>query len=121
MFYQTTLGRAERLFPNRLAVIAGEQRLTFTELSQRVRSLRAGLHERGFRPGDRLALHLPNCLEFLELVYACTALGVLVVPLNIRLAGVEIEQILRGLLLRALGEREVGQQRELRFVIDRVP
>lgn len=95
MFYQTTLGRAERLFPDGLAVIAGEQRLTFAELSQRVRRLRAGLHEQGFRPGDRLAMLLPNCLEFLELVYACTALGVLVVPINTRLAAAEIEQILR--------------------------
>lgn len=102
MFYQTTLGRAERLFPHRLAVIAGEQRLTFTELAQRVRSLRAGLHEQGFRPGDRLALLLPNCLEFLELVYACTALDVLVVPLNTRLASVEIEQILRDCQPRGL-------------------
>ena len=44
--------------------------------------------------GDRLAILLPNGPEYIELVYACSWLGVIVVPINTRLAPVEIDRVL---------------------------
>jgi acyl-CoA synthetase (AMP-forming)/AMP-acid ligase II len=37
---------------------------------------------------------MPNGADYLELVYACVRLGVIVVPLNVRLSVVEIDRIL---------------------------
>ena len=42
----------------------------------------AALTARGLTRGDRLALYLPNRLEYLDLFLAATRLGVIVVPIN---------------------------------------
>lgn len=94
MFFQQTLGRGLRLFPNATALIDGEQRLSFVELDSSVRRLAAGLRELGLSPGDRLAALLPNGREFLELTFACAYLGLVFVPLNTRLAVAELDSIL---------------------------
>src|SRR4029079_14636953 len=47
-----------------------------------------------FKAGDRLALLLPNELEFIELVYACAWLGLIVVSLNTRISEKEIDHVL---------------------------
>jgi long-chain acyl-CoA synthetase len=68
--------------------------VTFRELHDRVAGLAAELFRRGFEAGDRLALLLPNGPEYIELVYACSWLGVIIVPLNTRLSAVEIDRVL---------------------------
>jgi long-chain acyl-CoA synthetase len=68
--------------------------LTFRELNDRVTGLVGALIRAGIGPGDRLALLLPNGPEYIELVYACSWLGVIAVPINIRLAVVEIDHVL---------------------------
>jgi len=95
MLYAHTLGRAVRYYPDRAAFVDVDRRLSFAELAARVDRLAAELVVRGFLPGDRLALLLPNCLEYIELVYACCRLGVIVVPLNVRYAVPEIDEVLR--------------------------
>jgi long-chain acyl-CoA synthetase len=52
------------------------------------------LSKLGFRVGDRLGLLLPNGPEYIQLVYACSLLGVIVVPLNTRLSLAEIDRVL---------------------------
>jgi long-chain acyl-CoA synthetase len=42
----------------------------------------AGLVRLGVRPGDRVALHLPNCPQFLIAYYGTLAAGAVVVPFN---------------------------------------
>ena len=73
---------------------SGAKRLTFRELNDRVGSIAATLKKQGFGVGDRLAIFLPNESEYIELVYACAWLGVIVVPLNTRLTAPEIDHIL---------------------------
>ncbi|HST12381.1 MAG TPA: AMP-binding protein, partial [Terriglobales bacterium] len=48
----------------------------------------------GFGAGDRLAFLLPNGPEYIELVYACSWLGLIAVPVNTRLSVVEIDRVL---------------------------
>jgi acyl-CoA synthetase (AMP-forming)/AMP-acid ligase II len=88
------LDRAARYFPERLAVSSGATRLTFGELHRRVARVAATLSRHGLAAGDRLALLLPNEVDYLELVYACAWLGVIVVPLNTRFSAVEIDRVL---------------------------
>ena len=85
-----SLGRALRYFPEWTAFSGS----TFRQLNQRVGSIAASLRSRGFGVGDRLALLLPNGPDYIELVYACSWLGVIVVPLNTRLSQVEIDRVL---------------------------
>ena len=54
----------------------------------------AALSQRGISRGDRLALLLPNGPEYIQLIYACSWLGVIVVPINTRLSVVEIDHVL---------------------------
>jgi len=94
MIYTHSLGRARRYHPERAALYSGGTLLTFREISERVARIAAALLKHGFRVGDRLALLLPNGPEYIELVYACSWLGVIAVPLNTRLSAVEIDRVL---------------------------
>ena len=94
MIHAHSLGRAARYYPERLALASEARRSTFRELHDRVAGIAAALSRCGFATGDRLALLVPNEAEYLELVYACAWLGVIVVPLNTRLSSPEIDRIL---------------------------
>jgi fatty-acyl-CoA synthase len=94
MIHAHTLGRAARYYPEQTALSSGGTRPTFRELHDRVAGIAAALGKHGFRAGDRLALLLPNELDYLELVYACAWLGLIAVPVNTRLSITEIDHII---------------------------
>jgi len=94
LIYVHSLGRASRFYADRTALAPGGARQTFRELHERVQGIAAALSKLGFRVGDRLGLLLPNGPEYIQLVYACSLLGVIVVPLNTRLSLAEIDRVL---------------------------
>jgi long-chain acyl-CoA synthetase len=94
MIHDHSLDRAARNYPQRLALISGDLRLTFSDLRDRVQRIASFLVTLGLQAGDRVAVLLPNEGEYLETVYACAWLGVIVVPLNTRLSVTEIDHIL---------------------------
>ncbi len=94
MIYVHSIGRAARYYPNLVALSVRGKRLTFLELHQRIERIAAALHQLGFRAGDRLAILLPNESEYLELIYACSRLGIIVVPLNTRYSAQELDHVL---------------------------
>src|SRR5258708_26419570 len=94
MIYVHSLGRAARYFPERTALAVNGKRSTFRELHARVGRIAAALTKHGLKAGDRLAILLPNELDYIQLVYACAWLGVTAVPLNTRLSVKEIDGIL---------------------------
>ena len=94
MIYVHSLGRASLYYPQRKALAPGGTCLSFAELEHRVAEVAAALSRQGFQVGDRLAFLLPNGPEYIELVYACSRLGVIAVPLNTRLSAVEIDRVL---------------------------
>src|SRR5580704_13744501 len=94
MLYVHSIGRAVRYYPEQPAVSEGGVTLTFLQLHERVKNLAAALTNAGFKKGDRLAILLPNAPEYIELVYACSWLGVIAVPINTRLSVVEIDHVL---------------------------
>jgi len=77
-----------------VALAPDGNRITFGQLHRRVGDIAAALSKEGFGVGDRLAFLLPNGPEYIELVYACSRLGVIAVPLNTRLSTVEIDRVL---------------------------
>jgi len=94
MIYVHSLGRASRYYSERPALALSGERLSFSRVEDRVKTIAAALHAHGFKVGDRLAILLPNMPEYIELVYACSWLGVIAVPLNTRLSLAEIDRVL---------------------------
>jgi len=94
MMHTHSLDRAARYYPDRTALGSGGKHSTFRQLHERVAGIAAALSGHGFERGDRLALLLPNEPEYLELIYACSWLGVTAVPVNARLSVAEIDRIL---------------------------
>ncbi len=94
MIYVHSLSRASRYYSAGTALAPGDARLSFSELETRVKGIAAALSAHGFSAGDRLALLLPNSPEYIELVYACSWLGVIAVPINTRLSLAEIDRVL---------------------------
>jgi fatty-acyl-CoA synthase len=95
------LGEAETL-PGLLAELAtaapalhfGERTITFAELEARAAAVAGGLDAMGIGAGDRVALWLPNCPEWLELHFALARLGALTVAVNTRFRAHEVEDVL---------------------------
>jgi crotonobetaine/carnitine-CoA ligase len=61
--------------------------LTFRDLDRRSERLAAGLVGLGVTKGTRVAMLVPNRLEFFEVFYAAAKLGAILVPLNAYLKG----------------------------------
>jgi long-chain acyl-CoA synthetase len=57
-------------------------RITFAEYGDRVESVARALVAAGMRPGDRIALFLPNCWEFAVAYHATTLASAIPSPLN---------------------------------------
>src|ERR1700739_3558158 len=94
MIYVHSLGRALRFYPGRTARAREGLFLPFREPNTRVEGIAGTLTSQGFGVGDRLALLLPNGPDYIELIYACSMLGVIAVPLNTRLSTKEIDRVL---------------------------
>jgi acyl-CoA synthetase (AMP-forming)/AMP-acid ligase II len=80
--------------PERDALVLGDVRLSYRALDASVDAIAANLARHGFRKGDRLALLLGNCFEFVQAVLACARSGIIVVPMSIRQRAPETEFIL---------------------------
>src|SRR5215831_1142548 len=94
MIHTHSLGRALQYYPDKTALALKGNRLSFRQLHERVGRIATALNNEGFKAGDRLALLLPNETEYIELIYACAWLGLIVVPLNTRLSEKEIDHVL---------------------------
>ena len=106
-------------YPDHPGIIHGERTLTYAEWWDRARKVAAVLAELGARPGDRVALLLPNSSEFLESLYGTLAAGCVVVPINTRLHPKEYSYILEQSGSRALIFHEAYDEGVASLDIDR--
>ncbi|HYO19962.1 MAG TPA: long-chain-fatty-acid--CoA ligase [Dermatophilaceae bacterium] len=88
------LGRSAEVFPDREAVVYGERRMTYTELSAEVTRVAHALRACGVTPGDRVAYLMPNIPEMLIANFAVPLAGGVLVAINTRLAPPEVKYIL---------------------------
>jgi acyl-CoA synthetase (AMP-forming)/AMP-acid ligase II len=75
--------RAERFYPDKTAVVCGDERWTYRQFGIRIRKVAGALTSLGLNKGDRVAVLMLNCHRYLELFAACFELGAIIVPLNI--------------------------------------
>ena len=78
----------------RPALREGGQELTYRQLERGSGQAAALLREAGVRPGDRVALMMPNVLAFPLLFYGALAAGAVVVPMNPLLKSREVAHYL---------------------------
>ena len=89
------VARHARYRPDHLAVVFGDQRLTWREFAARVARVANMLQSLGIGPGDKVATVLGNCREALELVWAVAAVGGALVPLSPLLMPAGLGSLLR--------------------------
>ncbi len=65
------------------------------QFNERVNKVAHALGNLGVAKGERVALLMSNCSEFLEIFFACGKTGAIMVPLNFRLAVPELLYILQ--------------------------
>lgn len=91
------LARNARVYPDEISLIerepaVGRRReinwLQFEEMSNRFAN---ALLERGYNKGDKVALLMMNCLEWLPVYFGILKIGALAVPLNFRYTSEEIK------------------------------
>ncbi|MGH8668020.1 MAG: class I adenylate-forming enzyme family protein [Burkholderiales bacterium] len=78
--------------PGHVAVVCGPRQLTYKNLADAAKAASGAFHA-----GERVAVRLPNSIEFVEQAYAAWTAGAVVVPVNTRLAPGEIDFILEDL------------------------
>jgi acyl-CoA synthetase (AMP-forming)/AMP-acid ligase II len=69
--------------------------LTYRALAEGARRVAAGIAKAGIRPGDPVAVALPNCLDFVLAWYGALRAGAWVVPMNPLYTPSEMEHQLR--------------------------
>jgi acyl-CoA synthetase (AMP-forming)/AMP-acid ligase II len=84
-----------RRHPDKPALIFKDRRWSYGEFQHEVNRVASGLYRMGAGKGDKVALVLPNCAEFLFAVFAVTRIGAVFVPLNPAYTAEEAEYVLQ--------------------------
>ena len=81
------LAAAARSFGDRPAVSVGDKPIwTYSGLMRRAAQVAGGLRALpGMQPGDRVALAMKNCPQYIETMWACWIAGLCAVPINAKL------------------------------------
>ncbi len=102
------LSRNARMYPEETALIErdpalGRRReITWLEFENMANKIAGALLERGIGQGDKVAILLMNCLEWLPIYFGILKTGALAVPLNFRYTSEEIKRCLAIVEARAL-------------------
>ena len=110
-------------YPRKMAVKDWrEKTLTYSELDSRTNSLANGLLNIGLSKGDRVAVMLYNCAEFIEIYCAFAKIGLVAVPVSWRFVGKEIEYVVNNSDSKAmiLGEEFVEVINSVRSRLEKV-
>ena len=87
--------RNARADPDGTALVDERGAVSNAELEARVASITRGLHHAGIRPGDVVAVQLPNVREHIEVLLAVSALGAVTTTLYMTFRGSELGAQLR--------------------------
>ncbi|WP_246152747.1 FadD3 family acyl-CoA ligase [Sphingomonas montanisoli] len=86
---------AAAIWPDVMGVIDNDKRLTFAELAQAMKQAAGAFVAAGLQPGERVAIWASNSLEWIVACLGLQAAGGVLVPLNTRFRGAEVDYILR--------------------------
>ncbi len=101
------LPRAAEIYPQRVAVVHGKQRISYAQFFERAKRLASALAKQGVKRGDVVSAMLPNVPAMLDVHYGVPMLGAVLNTINTRLDADTVAYILEH------GEAKV-------FITDRV-
>ena len=81
-------------FPQKEAIVSGEQRITYGELRRQVARMARAFVALGVRKGDKVSIWLHNCPEWIMIQLALGKIGAILVPINTRFRVRELEYTL---------------------------
>ena len=87
--------RASVAFPDKVGIVHGDRSITYSEMTDEVTRLARALQAGGVSKGDRVAYLCPNIPEMLIAHFGVPLAGGVLVAINTRLSGPEIEYILQ--------------------------
>jgi long-chain acyl-CoA synthetase len=90
----TVLAEAARRYPDKIAVVDGSARVSYRDLWAESLAYAAGLRELGIGKGDKVAIQIPNLVDFPRVYFAALAVGAAVVPVHLLLTPEEIAYVL---------------------------
>ncbi|NMP23612.1 class I adenylate-forming enzyme family protein [Sulfobacillus harzensis] len=100
--------------PEKTALVDGTgRRLSYRQMGQDVAALAGGLRDHGIGTGDRVAVMMRSHVDYVLAYYALITRGLVIVPLNVRLAAPEVAYVLEN-----SGARAVLGDPEFRPVVD---
>lgn len=106
------LTRSADAYPDKIALIDGDRRLTYAEFERKVNRLSRALIEHGLSHQDVVAVMARNCTELLLVYFACARAGLVCAPMNLGLSPPEIAYCLRdaraGLLIAEQALQELA-------------
>ncbi|MCX7309075.1 MAG: long-chain-fatty-acid--CoA ligase [Afipia sp.] len=79
---------------DKIALVCGNRRQTYSQLASRVRRMANALNGLGIRPKEHVAVLSSNSAEHVEIVFAIASMGATWVPLNTRLSAEELSFII---------------------------
>lgn len=96
-FYVTDwLEKRAQLTPHRIGLVemASSREVTFTAWNDEATRTANFLADLGVVRGDRVSIHAANCIEYLDVLFACGKLGAILHNLNWRLAPGEVRALI---------------------------
>ena len=96
------LRESARLNPDKTAIIAEDQKITYAELDHASNIVAGNLVLSGIAPGDAVGLQLPNIPEFAMVFYGILKAGAVAIPMNILNKAPEITYFLKDAGAKAL-------------------
>src|SRR5207247_4219164 len=105
------LREPRRSYPQRTALVCGDDRYTYREMDERVNRLVNALRASGFGRGDRILWLGQNCHRVLEGLLAAAKLGAVFCPANWRQTAEELTFVVRDMDAAVViwQEEEVGE------------
>ncbi|MBI5415564.1 MAG: AMP-binding protein [Candidatus Omnitrophica bacterium] len=94
MDIRQVLDNTAKRFPEKPAIIFKGETISFARLRETSLRLANALQANGARKGDRIAIYLPNCPEYVYSYLACFHLGCVGVPLDFMLKADELTSCL---------------------------
>lgn len=80
-------------YPAKTILKDRNRRFSYAEANQRVNRLANGLLSLGLKKGDKVSVFLENCIEIVEFYLACAKTGLVINPINFRLAAPDVAYI----------------------------
>jgi len=88
------LSKSAIKYGHKTALMDEDKQINYKSLNERANCVANFLRAKGLKKGDRCAILLLNCCEYLELYFGMAKAGIIAVPINFRFTPTEIRHVL---------------------------